>query len=98
MEFLPWKRLEYADGLSRLIPKSYERLEKTDCHPKIRTRNKKRAVPYGSYIWQSRKLRTKQKKTNIQIIDQHYKKIDGEKIFPIYDGILMKWEALFWGK
>ena len=98
MEFFPSKRLEHVERLSRFILKPCEPLEETA----IATLRLE--IKIKSMLWKLpetiEEIRNKAKidkyimEKKKQINDQQYKKIDGEKIFSIYDGILMYGQRL----
>ena len=103
MEFLQPKRLGHEDGYSRLIPKPYEPLEETviatlrlEIEIKSMLCNTIQELPVTTEIKSKAKINKHITEKKKQIIDQQYKKIDGEKIFSICDGILMhsKWVVI----
>ena len=79
MEFLSLKRLEYADGLSRLISELCKPFEETVIATQWLERETKSVL--------CKKVRKKSKKDKYiiekkkQIINQQYKKIKSQKIF-----------------
>ena len=94
MEFLLSKRLEHADGLSRLIIKPCEPFEETVIATLRLEIGIKRVLcntirELLVIMEESRNKIKTEKYIQRKIIDQQDKKIDEEKIFSICDGILI---------